>query len=77
MSDSADAICNDVNHAEEVERREASPLTASKAGKGGTLPFLWGRAVPHSLESAFRLELVMEHLLQSPIWGWRWFQKRK
>ena len=39
MSDSADAICNAMNHAEGVERREASPLTASKAGKGGTLPF--------------------------------------
>ena len=39
MSDSADAICNVMNHAEGVERREASPLTASKAGKGGTLPF--------------------------------------
>jgi len=44
MSDSADAICNDVNHAEEVERREASPLTASKAGKGGTLPFFMGQS---------------------------------
>ena len=41
MSDSADAICNVMNHAEAVERREASPLTASKAGKGGTLPFSW------------------------------------
>ena len=39
MSDSADAICNAMNHAEGVERREASPLTASTAGKGGTLPF--------------------------------------
>jgi len=44
MSDSADAICNSVNHAEEVERREASPLTASKAGKGGTLPFFMGQS---------------------------------
>ena len=49
MSDSADAICNVMNHAEAVERREASPLTASKAGKGGTLPFSWGRALSASL----------------------------
>ena len=42
MSDSADAICNVMNHAEAVERREASPLTASKARKGGTVPFFHG-----------------------------------